>query len=53
MVGSEYFGYNQFTMQAKTQNSPTDDIPTLNAGATRTYTTSEKQVIVLPLYLVV
>jgi hypothetical protein len=29
-------------MEAKTQNSPTDDIPTLNAGATRTSTTSQK-----------
>lgn len=42
MVGSEYFGYNEFMMEAKTQNSPTDDIPTLNAGATRTSTTSQK-----------
>ena len=42
MLGGEYFGYNYFKMEAKTQNSPTDDIPTLNAGATRTSTTSEK-----------
>lgn len=42
MLGSEYFSYNQFKMEAKTQNSPTDDIPTLNAGATRTKTSSEK-----------
>ena len=42
MLGSEYFGYNEFSMEARTQNSPTDDIPTLNAGATRTYTTSNK-----------
>ena len=42
MVGSEYFGYNEFMMEAKTQNSPTDDIPTLNAGASRTSTKSEK-----------
>lgn len=53
MVGSEYFGYNEFMMEAKTQNSPTDDIPTLNAGASRTSTKSEKQVIGLHPYLVV
>lgn len=52
MVGSEYFGYNEFMMEAKTQNSPTDDIPTLNAGATRTSTTSQKQVTELHLYSV-
>ena len=42
MLGGEYFGYNQFRLEAKTQNSPTDDIPTLNAGAVKSYTTSEK-----------
>ena len=35
MVGTEYFTYDQFDFEAKTQNSPTDDIPTLNAGSTR------------------
>lgn len=42
MVGGEYYDYNYFTFSATTQNSPTDDIPTLNAGATRTATTSSK-----------
>lgn len=42
MLGGEYFGYNEFDLEAQTENSPTDDIPTLNAGATRTSTTSEK-----------
>lgn len=40
MVGGEYFTWRQYTLDAKTQNSPSDDIPTLNAGATRTYTYS-------------
>ena len=42
MLGGEYFGYNSFSMEAKTENSPTDDIPTLNAGAVRSRTTSSK-----------
>ena len=42
MVGSEYFSYERFRMEAKTENSPTNDIPTLNAGATRTYTFSDR-----------
>lgn len=42
MLGGEYFNYAQFNLEATTQNSPTDDIPTLNAGATRTKTTSTK-----------
>ena len=42
MVGTEYFDYSDFVFSAQTQNSPTDDIPTLNAGATRTSTYSYK-----------
>lgn len=42
MLGTEYFTYDQFDFEAKTQNSPTDDIPTLNAGSTRTYTSTTK-----------
>ena len=41
-LGTEYFTYDQFDFEAKTQNSPTDDIPTLNAGSTRTYTSTTK-----------
>ena len=33
MLGAEYYDYNYFWMNASTKNSPTDDIPTLNAGA--------------------
>ena len=42
MLGTEYFDYSDFVFSAQTQNSPTDDIPTLNAGATRTSTYSYK-----------
>lgn len=42
MIGGEYFDHNTFDFSASTQNSPTDDIPTLNAGATRSATSSEK-----------
>ncbi len=42
MVGGEYFNYHQFNFDATTQGSPTDDIPTLNAGSNRTKTTSDK-----------
>lgn len=42
MVGGEYFTYDQFKFSAETTNSPTDDIPTLNVGALRTATSSEK-----------
>lgn len=42
MVGTEYFTYDQFDFEAKTQNSPTDDIPTLNAGSDRTFTSTTK-----------
>ena len=42
MLGGEYFTYDQFKLAAKTQNSPTDDIPTLNVGATRTETSTTK-----------
>lgn len=43
MLGGEYYNYSYFEIQAKTQNSPTDDIPTLNAGADRIYTSSSKK----------
>lgn len=42
MLGGEYYDYDEFIFEATTQNSPTDDIPTLNAGADRTKTTSTK-----------
>lgn len=42
MIGGEYFTFNQFEMEAKTQNSPSDDIPTLNVGADRTFTKTAK-----------
>lgn len=42
MVGTEYFTYDQFDFEAKTQNSPIDDIPTLNVGSTRTFTSTTK-----------
>lgn len=32
MIGGEYYTYNQFDFEAKTQGSPTDDVPTLNVG---------------------
>ena len=43
MVGGEYFNYHYFLFEATTQNSPSDDIPTLNAGSNRTKTTSKKE----------
>lgn len=43
MVGGEYFNYHVFNFEATTQNSPSDDIPTLNAGSSRTKTTSKKE----------
>ena len=33
MLGAEYYDYNYYSLKASTKNSPTDDIPTLNAGA--------------------
>lgn len=42
MLGGEYYTYDKFTFEAKTDNSPNDDIPTLNVGATRTYTSTDK-----------
>ena len=33
MFGGEYYDYNYYKLWASTKNSPTDDIPTLNAGA--------------------
>lgn len=38
MLGGEYYNYDEFQFEAKTQNSPIDDIPTLNVGAKQTYT---------------
>lgn len=29
MIGGEYYTYNQFDFEAKTQGSPTDDVPTI------------------------
>lgn len=43
MVGGEYFNYHYFKFSATTQNSPSDDIPTLNAGSNRTKTSSTKE----------
>lgn len=42
MLGGEYYNYDEYILEAITQNSPTDDIPTLNVGALRTKTSSEK-----------
>ena len=36
MIGSEWFDYNNFILEAETKNSPSDDIPTLNVGSERT-----------------
>lgn len=43
MVGGEYFNYHYYKFSATTQNSPSDDIPTLNAGSNRTKTSSSKE----------
>ena len=43
MLGGEYFNWHQYTLNARTENSPSDDIPTLNAGSNRTYTYSYKE----------
>lgn len=43
MIGGEYFNYHYFLFEATTQNSPSDDIPTLNAGSNRTKTNSKKE----------
>lgn len=43
MIGGEYFNYHYFKFSATTQNSPSDDIPTLNAGSNRTKTSSTKE----------
>ncbi|MCD7938412.1 MAG: TonB-dependent receptor [Tannerellaceae bacterium] len=42
MVGGEYYNWHEFVFEATTEGSPTDDIPTLNAGSTRTATSSSK-----------
>ncbi len=40
--GGEYFDYQYQNLEARVSGAPTDDIPTLNAGTNRTYTTSVK-----------
>lgn len=42
MLGGEYFDYQYQNLEARVSGAPTDDIPTLNAGTNRTYTTSIK-----------
>ncbi len=42
MAGGEYFDYQYQNLEARVSGAPTDDIPTLNAGTNRTYTTSVK-----------
>lgn len=42
MLGGEYYNYDEFQFEAKTQNSPIDDIPTLNVGAKQTYTSTTR-----------
>ncbi len=42
MAGGEYFDYQYQNLEARVSGAPTDDIPTLNAGTNRTYTTSSK-----------
>ncbi|MDD4191021.1 MAG: SusC/RagA family TonB-linked outer membrane protein [Mangrovibacterium sp.] len=42
MVGTEYYDYTYFNFNAATKFSPTDLIPTLNAGAERTSTSTTK-----------
>lgn len=37
MIGGEYYTYNQFDFEAKTQGSPTDDVPTLYGAQNETY----------------
>lgn len=53
MIGGEYYTYNQFDFEAKTQGSPTDDVPTLNVGSERTFTRTEKRLIAFFLVSVV
>ena len=53
MIGGEYYTYNQFDFEAKTQGSPTDDVPTLNVGSNRTLLELRKQLIAYCLDLVV
>ena len=43
MLGTEYYDYKVFNLNAATRYSPTDLIPTLNAGAERTKATSSKR----------
>lgn len=42
MIGGEYYDENSFAFDATTKNSPTDDIPTLNAGAEPVSASSSK-----------
>ncbi|MEN6453687.1 MAG: TonB-dependent receptor [Prolixibacteraceae bacterium] len=42
MGGVEYYNYDRFRLWAKTKNSPTDLIPTLNAGSEPTEAYSDK-----------
>lgn len=42
MVGGEYYDENSYGLNATTKNSPTDDIPTLNAGAEPVSASSSK-----------
>ena len=42
MLGTEYYDYAYFNFNAATKFSPTDLIPTLNAGAERTSTSTTK-----------
>lgn len=42
MVGTEYYDYNTYTLYGSSKNSPTDDIPTLNAGAEAVSVSSSK-----------
>lgn len=43
MVGGEYFDWQYFALKAETRNSPSDDIPTMNAGAEKITSYSYKQ----------
>ena len=41
MIGGVLY-LQSFDFEAKTQGSPTDDVPTLNVGSNRTFTRTEK-----------
>lgn len=40
MLGGEYFDQHYRNLSARVSGAPTDDVPTLNAGTNRTYTSS-------------